>query len=72
MNKVASLPPLASSTPIETVETTFLSTAQLPQGRAHAYITVFEDAIEQLSVLSDITPEAMKTDNKQVSSTYSN
>lgn len=38
----------------------------LPLGRTQAYIAVFEDALEQLAVLEDITPEVLKTDNKLV------
>jgi hypothetical protein len=38
----------------------------LPPGKALAYITIFEDALDQLQVLSDILPEQMKTDNKAV------
>jgi hypothetical protein len=38
----------------------------LPPGKAQSYNAIFEDALEQLSVLGDITPEVMKTDNKQV------
>lgn len=38
----------------------------LPPGKAQSYIAIFEDALEQLSVLGDITPEVMKTDNKQL------
>lgn len=34
--------------------------------KAQSYIAIFEDALEQLAVLEDITPESMKTDNKQV------
>lgn len=74
MNKAA-LPPLNSvpfkPNEIERSESersvTEATNTILPPGRAQSYIAVFEDAIEQLSVLGDITPEAMKTDNKQVS-----
>jgi hypothetical protein len=41
-------------------------TGGLPPAKAQSYIAIFEDALEQLAVLEDITPEAMKTDNKQV------
>jgi hypothetical protein len=41
-------------------------TGGLPAVKAQSYIAIFEDALEQLAVLEDITPEAMKTDNKQV------
>ena len=39
----------------------------LPPAKSIAYIAILEDALEQLTVLADITPEAMKTDNKVVS-----
>ncbi|KAL2912388.1 hypothetical protein HK105_208162 [Polyrhizophydium stewartii] len=39
----------------------------LPPAKAQAYIAIFEDALDQLAVLGDITPEVMKTDNKQLS-----
>jgi hypothetical protein len=38
----------------------------LPSSKAQAYVAIFEDALDQLSVLGDITPEIMKTDNKLV------
>jgi hypothetical protein len=38
----------------------------LPIPKAAAYIAIAEDALEQLSVLAEITPEALKTDNKAV------
>ena len=38
----------------------------IPPHRALAYISIFEDALDQLSVLGDITPEVVKTENKQV------
>lgn len=40
--------------------------SNLPAAKANAYIAIFEDALEQLQVLSDILPEQMKTDNKAV------
>ncbi|EGF76581.1 hypothetical protein BATDEDRAFT_92540 [Batrachochytrium dendrobatidis JAM81] len=39
----------------------------IPIPKAQAYIAIFEDALDQLAVLGDITPEAFKTDNKQIS-----
>eukprot|EP00842_Homolaphlyctis_polyrhiza_P003402 jgi/Hompol1/4062/HPOL_006900-RA len=47
--------------------TTTSTSNQLPAPKAQAYIAIFEDALDQLAVLGDITPEAMKTDNKQLS-----
>ncbi|KAJ3276772.1 Sorting nexin-3 [Terramyces sp. JEL0728] len=44
----------------------FIQGSTLPPARAQAFIAIFEDALEQLSVLGDITPEAMKSDNKQL------
>jgi hypothetical protein len=38
----------------------------LPAAKAQSYIAIFEDALEQLAVLEDITPEQLKTDNKQL------
>ncbi|OAJ39195.1 hypothetical protein BDEG_23059 [Batrachochytrium dendrobatidis JEL423] len=38
----------------------------IPIPKAQAYIAIFEDALDQLAVLGDITPEAFKTDNKQL------
>ncbi|KAH6584010.1 hypothetical protein BASA61_007772 [Batrachochytrium salamandrivorans] len=40
---------------------------RLSATKAQAYISIFEDALDQLAVLGDITPEALKTDNKQLS-----
>ena len=67
-NKVAALPPLPHND-MEIVGN-ITATAILHPGRAQSYIAIFEDALEQLSVLGDITPEAMKTDNKQVEFEY--
>lgn len=38
----------------------------LPGSRCQSYIAILEDALEQLLVLSDIIPDAFRTDNKQV------
>ena len=75
MNKTA-LPPVSGSNSsirpdeIERSESersvTEATQTNLPPGKAQSYIAIFEDALEQLSVLGDITPEVMKTDNKQV------
>jgi hypothetical protein len=67
MNKV--LPPISRQTATELPGS---NTGTLPIGRAQAYVAVLEDAIEQLAVLEDIVPEAMKTDNKQVNRKLNN
>lgn len=54
MSATSALPPLPKQDALEL----------LPHGKALSYVAVFEDALEQLSVLSDIVPEALKTDNK--------
>ena len=46
--------------------TTSISENVLPSTKSQAYAAIFESAIDQLSVLSQITPEALKTDNKEV------
>jgi hypothetical protein len=38
----------------------------IPIVKSQSYIAILEDALEQLAVLEDITPELLKTDNKQV------
>ncbi|KAI8901651.1 hypothetical protein BC833DRAFT_547888 [Globomyces pollinis-pini] len=65
MNKT--LPPIQPKTfELDSNYIPLASNIVLPAGKAQNFIAIFEDALEQLSVLGDITPEAMKTDNKQL------
>ncbi|KAJ3325120.1 Sorting nexin-3 [Boothiomyces sp. JEL0866] len=65
---IQALPPLNTLPPSITEDPTNISVSgsTLPPARAQSFIAIFEDALEQLSVLGDITPEAMKSDNKQL------
>ncbi|KAI8915817.1 hypothetical protein EDD86DRAFT_196921 [Gorgonomyces haynaldii] len=62
---MATLPPLPSKLDENSASGQDVSNV-LPASKANAYVAIFEDALEQLSVLADITPEAMKTDNKML------
>jgi hypothetical protein len=64
MEAVTTPPPLPLLS--ENDSSHFHDSSHLPPGKALAYITIFEDAQDQLQVLSDILPEQMKTDNKAV------
>ncbi|KAJ3304254.1 hypothetical protein HDV03_002991 [Kappamyces sp. JEL0829] len=66
MSNKTALPPLPTLLNEDGVGNLSTPASLLPPGRAQCYIAIFEDALEQLSVLGDITPEAMKTDNKQL------
>ncbi|KAJ3262299.1 Sorting nexin-3 [Boothiomyces macroporosus] len=67
---IQALPPLTTLPPnltdFDSISNYSGSGSTLPPARAQAFIAIFEDALEQLSVLGDITPEAMKSDNKQL------